>query len=123
MPRASASPAAPPSAGSPAASPAVPLLALEAPFRVDEFSEQLGATTLEVTVPRDDLADVLRRVCEFMGFGIYVYEIRVRPADSDLLKSFVVSLQRVDFRADRRGWAPFEDRGRSDSPFGPEGQR
>ncbi len=107
----------------PAASRPVPLLALERPFSVDEFAAQLGVTALEVTVPRDDLAEVLRRVCDFMGFGIYVYEVRVRPAPSELLKSFVVSLRRVDFRPERGEWAEFEEQGRSDSPFGPRGQR
>ena len=111
-------PAAPAAPGS-----VIPLVTLERPFDVDEFAQQLGATSIEVTVPREDLPEVLRRVSEFMGFGIYVYEFTVRPAPSELLKSFILSLRRVDFRAAKGEWAPFEERGRSDSPFGPDGRR
>ncbi|HKS59859.1 MAG TPA: hypothetical protein VJS68_03675 [Thermoplasmata archaeon] len=73
-----------------------------------------------MTVPREHLAEVLRRVSDFMGFGIYVYSIRVTPSPSELLKSFDVELQRVDFTPPA-GWVPFEEKGRSDSPFGPSG--
>jgi hypothetical protein len=107
----------------PAPGPSKPLLTLERPFSVDEFAEQLGETNLRVTVPREELAEVIRRVAEFMGFGIYVYEFSVRPAPEELLKSFIVELRRVDFQATRGAWVPFEERGRSDSPFGPEGRR
>jgi hypothetical protein len=100
----------------------VSLISLERPFDIDEFSQLLGETTVRVTVPREALAEVLKRVSEFMGFGIYVYAVRVYPAPSELLKEFVVELQRVDFVA-QRGWAPFEEKGRSESPFGPTGGR
>jgi hypothetical protein len=56
-----------------------------------------------------------------MGFGIYVYSIRVEPAAAELLRSFVVELQRVDFSAAEGRWVPFQELGRSDSPFGPGG--
>ena len=119
------SPAAPPKTETPtaASSAPVPLIALERPFDVDEFSSLLGETSIRVTVPREDLAEVLRRVSEFMGFGIYVYAIVVRPTPGDLLKSFVVELQRVDYSAEKGAWTPFVDKGASDSPFGPSGTR
>ncbi len=81
----------------------------------------LGETTIRVTVPRDSLVEVLRRVTEFMGFGIYVYSLAVRPAPSDLLKEFVVELQRVDFDRAKQSWLPFVEKGTADSPFGPGG--
>lgn len=64
-----------------------------------------------MTVPPDALAEVLRRVTEFMGFGIYVYSISVRPAPSEMLRGFVVELQRVDFDAAAHEWRPFVERG------------
>jgi hypothetical protein len=76
-----------------------------------------------VTVPREDLAEVLRRVTEFMGFGIYVYAVSLRPTPGDLLKSFVVELQRVDYDPEKKIWSPFVDKGTSSSPFGPSGTR
>jgi len=115
-----ASPSAPASATTAAP---IPLITLERPFDVDEFSGMLGETSLRVTVPREDLPEVLRRVVEFMGFGIYVCSISVRPAASDLLKSFVVELHRVDFSAPKGDWIPFVEKGASDSPFGPSGTR
>ncbi|HTW39660.1 MAG TPA: hypothetical protein VMF04_02220 [Thermoplasmata archaeon] len=119
------SPAAspPPTAG--AASPAapIPLISLERPFDVDEFSALLGETSVRVTVPRESLAEVLRRVSEFMGFGIYVYSVSIRPTPGDLLKSFVVELQRVDYDPEKHAWTPFVEKGTSDSPFGPSGTR
>jgi hypothetical protein len=117
--------AAPPKPSTPSgpAAPPVPLIALERPFDVDEFSSLLGETSIRVTVPREDLAEVLRRVSEFMGFGIYVYAISARPTPGDLLKSFVVELQRVDYSAEKEAWVPFVDQGASDSPFGPSGTR
>lgn len=108
--------------GTPASAPA-PLIALERPFDIDEFSSLLGETSVRVTVPRDDLAEVLRRVSDFMGFGIYVYSVTVRPTPGDLLKSFLVELQRVDYDPDQRTWKPFVEKGTSDSPFGPSGTR
>ena len=99
------------------------LLSLEPPFDVDEFAQSLGENQLRVVVPREDLPEVLRRITDFMGFGIYVYALQVRPADEELLKKFVVELTRVDFSPEKRAWAPFEDKGRSDSPFGPTGTR
>jgi hypothetical protein len=118
-------PTAPPKAAAPSGPPAapIPLIALERPFDVDDFSSLLGETSIRVTVPREDLAEVLRRVSEFMGFGIYVYAISARPTPGDLLKSFVVELQRVDYSAEKEAWVPFVDKGASDSPFGPSGTR
>ncbi len=83
----------------------------------------LGETSLRVTVPREDLVEVLRRIVEFMSFGIYVYRVSFWPARSDLLKEFVVELQRVDYSPGAGDWIPFEERGRSESPFGPDGTR
>jgi hypothetical protein len=101
----------------------VPLIALERPFDVDDFASLLGETSIRVTVPREDLAEVLRRASEFMGFGIYVYSISLRPTPGDLLKSFVVELQRVDYDPDKGAWVPFIEKGTSSSPFGPTGTR
>jgi len=108
---------------SPSAGPPKLLISLEKPFDVDDFAQLLGQTQIKVTVPRDSLAEVLRRACDFMGFGIYVYTIRVRPGPEELLKTFIVELQRVDFSTQARDWAPFQDRGRADNPFGPTGTR
>ncbi len=74
----------------------------------------LGETAIRLTVPRDSLGEVLRRVTEFMGFGIYVYSITVRPAPSELLKGFVVELQRVDYDPEGQRWKPFVERGAVD---------
>lgn len=117
--------APPPKAPSPSSAPEapIPLIALERPFDVDDFSSMLGETSIRVTVPREDLAEVLRRASEFMGFGIYVYSFAVRPTPGDLLKSFVVDLQRVDYSPEKRAWLPFVDKGASNSPFGPTGTR
>lgn len=115
------SPSPPPSP--PPAPVSSPLITLDRPFDLDEFSSLLGETSIRVTVPRDALPEVLRRVTEFMGFGIYVYSISVRPAPSELLKSFVVELQRVDYSAEKRGWVPFVERGSGDSPFAASGDR
>jgi hypothetical protein len=105
------------------ASAAMPLITLERPFDVDEFSSLLGETSIRVTVPLEHLAEVFRRVTDFMGFGIYVYSVHVRPAPSEFLKSFVVELQRVDFAPAEKNWVPFVEKGTSDSPFGPTGTR
>lgn len=121
-PLAPTAPAAP-SPRPPAGAPAIPLITLERPFDVDEFASLLGETSIRVTVPRENLAEVLARATEFMGFGIYVYTISVRPAPSDLLKAFVVELQRVDYSSTRGDWVPFTDKGTSNSPFGPSGTR
>ncbi len=114
---------APPSPPSGTPTPAAPLIRLERPFDVDEFSTLLGETAIHVTVPRENLAEVLARITEFMGFGIYVYTITIRPTPSDLLKSFTVDLQRVDYAAAQGAWVPFVEKGTSDSPFGPSGTR
>jgi hypothetical protein len=115
--------AVPPSGtAAPGAAP-IPLIALERPFDVDDFSGLLGETSIRVTVPREDLAEVLRRVSEFMGFGIYVYAVSLRPTPGDLLKSFVVELQRVDYDPEKKAWVPFVEKGTSSSPFGPTGTR
>ncbi|HZY91570.1 MAG TPA: hypothetical protein VFG07_02165 [Thermoplasmata archaeon] len=99
------------------------LLSLERPFDIDGFSQLLGETTIQLEVPKEDLPEVLRRITDFMGFGIYVYSIAVRPAADEMLRRFVVELQRVDYSAERRGWVAFEEKGTSDSPFGPGGSR
>lgn len=122
-PQAATAGSALPMAPSGGSAPPIPLVTLERPFDVEEFSRLLGETTLKVEVPREELSEVLRRVAEFMGFGIYVYSFRVRPSPSDQLTKFVVELQRVDFSAERGDWLPFEEKGRSDSPFGPSGGR
>jgi hypothetical protein len=100
-----------------------PLIRLDAPFDIDEFASMLGENSIRVTVPREDLDEVLKRVTDFMGFGIYVYSISVRPAPSDQLKGFVVELQRVDYSAEKGAWIAFQEKGTSDSPFGPTGTR
>ena len=102
---------------------AKPLISLERPFDLDEFAQQLGETTIRVQVPKEDLSEALRRVTDFMGFGIYVYAFSVRPAPEEQLKKFVVELMRVDYSPGRGDWAPFQDKGRSDSPFGPDATR
>jgi len=112
-----------PSAPSGTPAPAGPLIRLDAPFDLDDFASMLGESSIRVTVPREDLGEVLRRVTEFMGFGIYVYSVAVRPAPGDQLKSFVVELQRVDYSAEQGRWVAFEEKGTSDSPFGPSGSR
>lgn len=99
------------------------LITLERPFDIDEFAQSLGETVLRVVVPREDLPELLRRVTDFMGFGIYVYSIKVYPESEELLKKFVVELQRVDFSPTKGKWAEFEEKGRSESPFGPSGSR
>ena len=120
-PPVSATSTVPQSAG--AGSSSEPLIRLDRPFDLDEFSSLLGATSIRVTVPREDLTELLRRVTDFMGFGIYVYAITVRPAPAELLKSFVVELQRVDYSAEKGSWVPFVERGTVDSPFGPARDR
>ena len=119
---ASATPAPAPGATPPNPTPSS-LITLERPFDVDEFSTLLGGTSIRVTVPRESLAEVLQRVLEFMGFGIYVYSISVRPTANELLKGFVVELQRVDYSAEKAAWLPFVEKGTTDSPFGPSGDR
>jgi len=99
----------PPTAG-PAAAP-VPLITLDRGFDLDEFSSLLGQTSIRVTVPTSDLLAVLQRVAEFMGFGIYVYAISVRPAPAELLKEVVLELQRVDYSAEKGAWVPFTEKG------------
>jgi len=124
-PTAAATPVASTGASSPTAASAgpspSPLITLDRPFNVDEFAALLGETSIRLTVPRESLSEVLQRVLEFMGFGIYVYTISVRPAPAELLKSFVVELQRVDYSAEKGAWVPFVEKGTSDSPFGPGG--
>ena len=104
-------------------SPPNDLITLERPFDLDEFGRMLGEPSLRVTVPREDLPEVLRRVTDFMGFGIYVYAIRVRPAPEEALTKFLVELERVDYSPHRHDWVTFEETGRADSPFGPGSKR
>jgi hypothetical protein len=122
VPAPGAPPAAPPAPGATPPAPKM-LISLERQFDIDEFSQLLGETVVRTEVPREDLAEALRRVSEFMGFGIYVYSVRVRPAKDELLNRFVVELQRVDYDPKTEDWIPFEETGRSDSPFGPTGGR
>ncbi len=122
-PEPTAPPASERTSAAPSAQPPAPLIRLDAPFDLDEFASMLGETSIRVTVPREDLGEVLKRVTEFMGFGIYVYSLSVRPAPSDQLKSFVVELQRVDYSTEKQAWVAFEEKGTSDSPFGPSGTR
>ena len=128
MPRGAPStpaPVHPSNAPSPTSSPppSTPLITLDRPFDVDEFSALLGETSVRVTVPREALPEVLRRVTEFMDFGIYVYSVTIRPAPSELLKSFVVELQRVDYSGEKGTWVPFVEKGTVNSPFGPADDR
>ena len=76
----------------------------------------LGETAIRVTVPSDALGEVLRRVIDFMGFGIYVYAVSFRPAPSELLKGYVVDLQRVEFDPETAAWKPFVERGNAGAP-------
>lgn len=99
------------------------MITLDRPFDLDGFSSLLGETSIRVTVPRDALMEVLRRVTEFMDFGIYVYSVTVRPAPAELLKSFVVELRRVDYSPERGEWVPFVEKGVTGSPFGPGDDR
>jgi hypothetical protein len=99
--------------------PPAPLLKLEKPFDIDEFSHLLGENRIRATVPREALAEVLRRVVEFMGFGVYVYAVVVLPAPSATLDKFIVELDRIDFDAQKSVWVPFREKGVSSSPFGP----
>ncbi|MCI4322603.1 MAG: hypothetical protein L3K03_01025 [Thermoplasmata archaeon] len=115
---------APPEPADPATPPApTSLLSLERPFDVDEFAQQLGENLIRVRVPREHLGEVLTRVANFMGFGIYVYRFSVRPASSGMLKEFEVELERVDFSTTSGEWVPFQEKGQSDSPFGPNSDR
>jgi len=121
----SAAPAAPPATLPPTAPADAPtprgLLSLERPFDVDEFAALLGSPAIRVDVPKEALAEVLRRITDFMGFGIYVYALSVRPGPDETLRRFVVELRRVDFSSAERRWVPFEEKGTVDSPFGPGG--
>jgi hypothetical protein len=125
----SSAPVPPPTASSAPATPsgttppAQPLITLDRPFDVDDFAALLGETSIRVTVPHEALLEVLRRVTEFMGFGIYVYAVTIRPAPAELLKSFVVELQRVDYSAEKGAWLPFVEQGTTESPFGRSGSR
>jgi hypothetical protein len=83
----------------------------------------LGETSIRVTVPLEHLAEVVRRITDFMGFGIYVYSLSIRPAASELLKSFILELHRVDYSPGEKTWVRFVEQGTSDSPFGPSGTR
>ncbi len=122
-PTAGPAPAAPtdPGAMGRGTPPSGPLIRLDRPFDADEFSTLLGGTSVRVNVPRDSLPEVLRRVTDFMGFGIYVYAITIRPAPNELLKEFVVELERVDYSPEKQTWVRFVEKGPSNSPFGPSG--
>jgi hypothetical protein len=91
------------------------LITLDRAFDVDEFSALLGQTSIRIPVPASDLPEVLKRVTEFMGFGVYIYAISVRPGPSETLKEFVVELQRVDYSAEKKAWLPFVEKGAAGS--------
>ncbi len=116
-------PSARPAVAPPAPTPPLPaapgLLNLERAFDIDGFSQLLGENAIRVEVPKEDLPEVLRRVTDFMGFGIYVYSIRVRPAPDEMLRRFIVELTRVDYSPGAKDWVDFQEKGTSDSPFGP----
>ena len=95
------------------------MITLERPFDVDSFSQPLGETVIQLTVPRENLSEVFQRVNDFMGFGIYVYAVSFRPAPHEMLRSFEVELRRVEYSAAEKRWIPFAERGRTDNPFGP----
>jgi hypothetical protein len=122
-PAPSPSPSLPSSTGPPGVGPlpppSHPLITLDRPFDIDDFSALLGETSIRVTVPRESLLEVLQRVNEFMGFGIYVYAVTVRPSPAELLKSFVVELQRVDYSAEKGIWVPFVEKGMASPSNGP----
>jgi hypothetical protein len=107
-----------PSIPGPTTAPPEGLIRLERPFDPDDFSQLLGETAVRLTVPSDALPEVLRRVTDFMGFGIYVYAISIRPAPSELLKGFVVELQRVEYDPAAGAWKPFVEKGAAASPGG-----
>jgi hypothetical protein len=93
-----------------------PLISLDRGFDIDQFSGMLGETSIRVSVPREDLPEVLRRVLDFMGFGIYVYTIALRPGPSDLLKEFVLELRRIDFSAEKGDWTAFVEKDPATGP-------
>ncbi len=95
------------------------ILRLEAPFDVDDFCRQLGETHLRASVPKAQVAEVLKRILEFMDFGVYVYTLVVLPAPGGTLDRFVVQLDRIQYHEARKVWVPFEERGGADNPFGP----
>jgi hypothetical protein len=101
---------APSSPSDPSAPKGEPLITLDRGFDLDQFSSLLGETSIRVTVPREDVPEVLRRVLEFMGFGVYVYSLALRPGPSDLLKEFVLELRRIDFSSEKGDWAPFVEK-------------
>jgi len=124
LPPASSNPAAstpPAGPGAPAAplEPVKGLITLDRPFDIEAFSQQLGEPVIQLSVPRENLAELLTRVVEFMGFGIYVYTIAIRPGPQDMLKGFDVELRRVEYSSAQGAWVPFVERGRSTHPFGP----
>jgi len=113
------------SVGPPSSTAPEALIRLDRPFDVDEFAGMLGETAIRVTVPAESLTEVLRRVTDFMGFGVYVYAISVRPAPAELLKGFVVELHRVEFDHATGTWRPFVERGvvaSSGGDFPPQGR-
>ncbi|MCL4324622.1 MAG: hypothetical protein M1144_04075 [Candidatus Thermoplasmatota archaeon] len=85
------------------------------PFDIDEFSQKLGETAIKVTVPRDQLPEVLKRALDFINFGIYVYSIVVLPSPTPTLNTFIVQMDRIDFNDKLKGWVPFRE-GRDPPP-------
>jgi hypothetical protein len=85
---------------------------------VDELSRQLGESHLRFEVPKTELAETLKRVFEFMDFGVYVYSVVVLPAPGKTLERFVLQLDRIEYDERRGVWIPFREKGVADDPFG-----
>ena len=83
--------------------------AAETPFDVDAFSQQLGEDHLRVTVPAPALGEVLKRIFDFMGFGVYVYAVVVIPSPTPTLDTYVVQLDRINFSKAKNVWVPFQE--------------
>ena len=82
----------------------MPLISLERPFDIDEFSQMLGETTIRSrsrgrTLPRRCVASPTS-----WGSGSTCTPFGSAPAPEELLKRFVIELRRVDFSAERRDW-------------------
>ena len=115
-PRSSSSP--PPAPAPPPSTPSPGLLRLEPAFDVDELSRQLGESHLRFEVPKAELAETLKRVLEFMDFGVYVYSVVLLPAPGKTLERFVLQLDRIEYDERRGVWIPFREKGVADDPFG-----
>lgn len=88
----------------------------ETPFDIEEFSQQLGETSIKVVVPRDSLEEVLKRAFDFINFGIYVYSVVVIPSPTPTMETFIVQMDRIDYNEKAHVWMPFQDRRADTSP-------